>query len=71
MTLSFTPEQRQFIKYNGIPYDFEHETSESRCMLENSIGDIYMWASMEYDDNPDTALLEKMKMCESILDPEG
>lgn len=70
MTRSFTPEQRLFITDNGIKYDFEHKTDDSRCMLEDSIGDIYMWASMDYDANPTPKLLEKMRMCESILDPE-
>ena len=71
MTLSFTAELRKFIKDNGISYDFEHETDDSRCKLEDSIGDIYMWAAMDYDNNPTPAILEKMRMCESILDPEG
>ena len=71
MTTYFTDEQKQFIQDCGISYDFDHETDDSRCMLEDSIGDIYMWASMDYDNNPTLDLLEKMRMCESILDPVG
>lgn len=71
MTRSFTPEQRLLITDNGFKYDFEHETDDSHCMLEDSVCDIFMLASMDYDANPTPALLEKMRMCESILDPEG
>ena len=71
MTASFTEEQKEFIRANGIPYDFENETGESRCMLEDAVGDIYMWASMDYDERQDESILDTMRMCESILDPAG
>ena len=71
MTTSFTEEQKAFIKANGISYDFDNETDESRCMLEDAIGDIYMWASMDYEEKPDESTLTTMRMCESILDPAG
>ena len=71
MTTSFTEEQKSFIKAHGISYDFDSETDESRCMLEDAIGDIYMWASMDYDERQDESILATMRMCESILDPAG